>query len=141
MQCTSYIEQTITEKIQAQNPLNNSTEPIPSQKTITFPHLTHAEKSKLNSQAAMWCFMDNLPFHAFENQFAKTFIHSLNPAYVPPSRKQLAGSLLDSTYISTKEQVDSLIAAMPNINVVTDESSNISASQIYNRAIHTRKVD
>ena len=73
----------------------------------------------------------------FENPFAKKFLHALNPAYIPPSRKTISGSLLDSAYAFTKTQVEAVIVALPNINIVTDESSNIAGSRICNISVHS----
>jgi hypothetical protein len=73
----------------------------------------------------------------FENPFAKKFLHTLNPAYTPPSRKTVSGPLLDSAYTFTKIQVDAIIATLPNINIVTDESSNIAGSRICNISVHS----
>ena len=46
----------------------------------------------------MWCYKGNHPFTMYENAFGRQFLKALNPAYKPPSRKFLAGHLLDSAY-------------------------------------------
>ena len=81
----------------------------------------------------MWCFLGNHPFNMFETPSAKKFLQLLHPAYKPPSRKTISGPLLDKT---TKTCTDEMIAALPNINVVTDESSNIRSARICNISVH-----
>jgi len=131
-----YIERTITKTVQANNPFRNSTM-AKGQRALNFPRLSPAEKSELDFQAAMWCFMGNHSFRMFENPFGKKFLHALNPAYKPPSRKTLSGPLLDSTYVSTQTHMNELIATMSNLNIVTDESSNIAGARICNITIHS----
>lgn len=104
---------------------------------INFPRLSAAQKQELDLQAAMWCYMSNRPFTLFDSPFAKQFLHALNPAYKPPSRKSIAGHLLDSPYVIVKKRTDELITAMPNINVSTDGSSNIKSARIFNISIHS----
>src|SRR5579859_6581591 len=134
--CKTYIERTIMKTIQANNPFRNSTM-AKGQRALNFPCLSPAEKSELDFQAAVWCFMGNHSFRMFENPFGKKFLHALNPAYKPPSRKTLSGPLLDSTYASTQTRMNELIAPMPNLNIVTDESSNIAGARICNITIHS----
>jgi len=85
----------------------------------------------------MWCYMGNHPFTVYDNPFGKKFLQTLNPAYKPPSRKLLSGQLLDSVFSVVKARTDEIIAAMPNINVTTDESSNIRGARICNISIHS----
>jgi len=88
-------------------------------------------------QATMWCIMSNQPFNVFENSFYKTFLHSLNPAYKPPSRNTIAGPLLDAVHSEVKTRADSLISTLSRINVITDESGNINGSRISNISVHS----
>ena len=108
-----------------------------NQTTINFPRLTPAQKEELDLQAAMWCYMGNHSFTMYENAFGRQFLKALNPAYKPPSRKFLAGHLLDSAYTVVKKRTDELIAAMPNINVSSDESSNVKSARICNISVHS----
>jgi len=87
--------------------------------------------------AAMWCFLGNHPFNMYELASGKKFIEALNPAYKAPTRKTIAGSLLTSVYTMTKSRTNDIIAAMDLINVITDESSNISGSRICNISVHS----
>jgi Protein of unknown function (DUF 659)/hAT family C-terminal dimerisation region len=81
--------------------------------------------------------MANLPFTTFEDPFGKAFLRSLNPAYNPPSRKTIAGPLLNTVYENIKSRTDELIGSFPNINITTDESSNINRTRICNISIHS----
>src|SRR5579859_998022 len=109
----------------------------PSQGQIGFPRLSNSAKADLDIQAAMWCFMGNHPFTMFENSFAKAFLHRLNPAYKPPSRNAISGRLLDSIYTQVKSRTEEVIASFHNINVITDESTDINSSRIFNLSIHS----
>ena len=104
---------------------------------MNFPTLTVQKKKDLDMLAAMWCFLGNHPFNMFENTAGKMFLKSLNPAYKPPTRKTIAGPLLNAVYDTTKSRSDDLIADMSLINVITDESSNIRGSRICNVSIHS----
>ena len=108
-----------------------------SQSEINFPRLTAKQKLELDIKAAMWCFMGNHAFTMFENPFGKSFLQSLNPAYIPPSRHAISGRLLDAVYSQVRTQTDELIASLPHINVITDESTNINKAKICNISIHS----
>ena len=77
------------------------------------------------------------PITMYENAFGRQFLKALNPASKPPSRKFLAGYLLNSAYNIVKKCTDELIAAMPNINVSSDESSNVKSARICNISVHS----
>ena len=81
--------------------------------------------------------MGNHPFTMFDNPFEKKFLKALNAAYKPASRKLLSGQLLDSVYFVVKKRTDEVIAAKPNINITTDESSNIKSARICNISVHS----
>ena len=108
-----------------------------NQSQINFPSLTPARKKELDILAAMWCFLGNHPFNMYENAVGKKFLKEMNPAYEPPGRKAIAGPLLDSVYTMTKSRTDDMISAMNLINIVTDESSNIRGSRIWNISVHS----
>ena len=50
---------------------------------------------KANEHLAMCCFTSGVSFHCFENPHFIEFCNILNNGYNPPSRKVIAGSLLD----------------------------------------------
>jgi len=107
----------------------------PSQTPINFPRISKSEKANLDIQAAMWCFMGNHPFTMFESTFAMTFLHGLNSAYKPPSRKMISGPLLDAVYSQVKTRTDNVITTLQHINVIMDESTNINSTRISNISI------
>src|SRR5690348_14016997 len=53
---------TVKEKNDTVYPLHKSKLAKSSQNLINFPRLSNSEKSDLDVQAAMWCFMGNHPF-------------------------------------------------------------------------------
>jgi len=137
--CKTYIEKTIMHTIQGHNPFVSGIAK-PSQRnqtTINFPRLSPSQKEELDFQAAMWCFLDNMPFTVFDSSVHRQFLQSLNPAYKPPSRKMISGQLLDKAYSVVKRRTDDAISAIPNINVSTDESSNIRGTRVCNISVHS----
>lgn len=64
-------------------------------------------------------------------------MQQLNPAYKPPTRKTIAGPLLDESFAKLQSQVNQLISGLPLLNIVTDESTNINDARIANISIHT----
>ena len=138
--CETYIEKTIASTIQSNNPFDTAAIAKTNQQnqtTIKLPCLTAAQKEAIDLQAAMWCYTGNHPFTMFENEFGRQFLKALNPAYKPPSRKLLAGRLLDSAQSIVKKHTEELIAAMPNINISSDESSNVKSARICNISVHS----
>src|SRR5438552_76135 len=135
--CTAF-QKTISKESQHTSAFSNAMNArTTSQSEINFPRLTAKQKLELDIKAAMWCFMGNHAFTMFENPFGKSFLQSLNPAYIPPSRHAIPGRLLDAVYSQVRTQTDELIASLPHINVITDESTNINKARICNISIHS----
>src|SRR5579859_5069021 len=78
-----------------------------------------------------------MPFTVFDSPFHKQFLKSLNPAFKPPSQNTISTHLLDKVFSVVKACTDEAISAMPNINVSTDESSNIRGVRICNISVHS----
>lgn len=74
----------------------------------------------------------------YESDDAKTFLHSLNPAYEPPNRQALSGRLLDESYDKVKARSDALMTNLDHINISTDESTNINANRIANISVQSK---
>lgn len=129
----------MAETIQSVNPFSSAAIASTRPNTINFSRLTSAQK-ELDLQAAMWCYTGNSSFTMFQASYAKEFLRALNSAYKPPSRNTLSTTLLDSGYSSLKKRVDDMIAAMPNINVITNESSNVKGARLRNISIHPSVV-
>jgi hypothetical protein len=137
MSYSIYIKQSMATMIQKSNPFNVPGETRSDQSQLNFPRVTEQRKEHLDILAAAWCYLGNFPFNMYEHPYSKKFVNVLNPAYKAPSRKSISGPLLDSVYSMVETQTDDMIAAMPNINVITDESSNIRGSRICNISVHS----
>ena len=64
----------------------------------------------------------------------------LHAAYKPPTRQRIAGPLLDEYYDKVKAIVDEKVLSNKSqysINVVTDESTNVTKARISNISLHT----
>jgi hypothetical protein len=107
------------------------------QTQLNIPRLSSATKDLLDMDFAEACYVSGAPFTIFQDDAMIRAFQTLNPAYKPPTRKALAGPLLDKVYSSLKEKVDKAVEATKLLNIVTDESSNISRSRIANISIHT----
>src|SRR5579859_7064256 len=119
------------------NPFNVPIEADSNQSKIQFPSITGQRKKDIDILAAMWCFLGNHPFNMFENASSKMFLQVLNPAYKPPTRKTISSPLLNSVYTMNKDRTDAMIAVMDLLNIITDESSNIRGSRIWNISVHS----
>jgi Protein of unknown function (DUF 659)/hAT family C-terminal dimerisation region len=111
---------------------------MPMEPQINFPRLNRAQKHVLDLGAALACFMNNLPFNAYENRYTKKFLRDLNAAYRPPTRQAIGGPLLDEIHDSIRARTDVLISNLNHINITTDESTNINVNRISNISIHTK---
>ena len=72
------------------------------------------------------CYVEGVPFKLLETNTFKTAISSLHSAYKPPTRKAIAGPLLDESYEKLQLKVNKIIAELSLPNIVTDESTNIN---------------
>ena len=135
--CNIYIKRTIMKTIQDSNPFHVPVEANRNQTQLNIPRLTEKQKRDIDVLAAMWCFLGNHPFNMFESPSGKKFLQALHPVYKHPSRKTISGPLLDKVYEMTKTRTDEMISNLPNINVITDKSSNIQSARISNISVHT----
>ena len=108
-----------------------------NQTQIIVPTLSSTMKKALDLDAARVCYEEGLPFTLFEKPAMQRFLLRLNPAYKPPSRKQIASPLLEEAHFQLKESIDKAIRALDLLNIVTDESSNINKDRIANISVHT----
>jgi hypothetical protein len=65
------------------------------------------------------------------------FLKLLNPAYKIPDRRRFAGALLDEAYTRVKAQVTCHFQQATHLNIIMDESSNITMERIANISVHT----
>src|SRR5579859_4451315 len=107
------------------------------QERIAFPTLSKAQHDALDEDFAAVCYEEGLPFSLFESPAMKQVLHRLNPSYKPPSRRQIAGPLLDKAYSKMKDKVEEYLDSLSELNIITDESSNINKARIANISIHT----
>ncbi|XP_058975159.1 uncharacterized protein LOC131801101 [Musca domestica] len=68
-----------------------------------FRKISKKDKAQLDIRTARFFFACNIPFVAAGNQFFRDFCKGMQPSYKPPSRKRIAGPLLDAVH---KEQID-----------------------------------
>src|SRR5579859_2633302 len=111
--------------------------PTAYQERIAFSTMSKAEHDALDEDFAAVCYEEGLPFSLFESPAMKRALHRLNPSYKPPSRIKIAGPLLDKAYSKTKDKVEEYLDSLSELNVITDESSDINKARIANISIHT----
>ena len=78
----------------------NEDEGVPTKQLKMDPHVsktTPEEKSKLDMKVAKFYYACNIPFIAASPAF-KEMIEMLHPGYRPPTRKEIAGQLLDQVH-------------------------------------------
>lgn len=91
-----------------------------------------AENEKIDSLMAEFFYGCNIPFRVADSMYFKKFIKSLRPAYTPPHRLLLAGSLLDKTHDKIEKRNADLIAKMDKrVTLLVDGWQNSSANRHY----------
>jgi hypothetical protein len=75
------------------------------------------------------------PFTAFEDDAGTDFFAEFG--YKPPSLTMLSTTLLDQAYTKIETTVELQLSASYTLNVVTDESTNISNNRIINTSVVT----
>ena len=73
-----------------------------------------------------------IPFAFVENIYFKRFVKILNPCYKLPSRKQVAGPLLEKEYKESKEFIDGIIKITDYITLIIDGWSNVKHLPVLN---------
>jgi hypothetical protein len=132
LDCRNYLKKCSQARI-ANNTTRKATEFKP-QIQISFPKINTDGKQLLDHLAAEVCLLDGHPFALFKSE---AIVHTLNPAYTAPTRKTIAGPLLEDTYQNIKLKIEGFINGEEAVNVITDESSNINHSRICKISIHT----
>jgi len=87
----------------------------------------------------MMIYMQSRPFRLAEDPYFRDILNELNEDYTPPSRHDIAGKILEDSYLMVKNQVDHEIAKEQYINVIMDESTNIQFNWIMNVSVSTDK--
>ncbi len=104
-----------------------------------FRTLRPSEKETLDRRIAMMIYMQSRPFRLAEDPYFRDILNELNEDYTPPSRHDIAGKILEDSYLMVKNQVDHEIAKEQYINVIMDESTNIQFNWIMNVSVSTDK--
>jgi hypothetical protein len=112
--------------------------PTDNQSVISAAHIDAKGMKQLHMKAAMALYMTASSFTLFHDPAMKTLFQSLNPAFKMPDRRQFAGGLLDEAYNSVKVEVDCILQASNELNIITDESTNITMHRIANISVHTQ---
>lgn len=83
-----------------------------------------AKKEELDLQVARFFYSCNIPFLAAERQAFLNLIKILRPGYIPPTRKQLSGALLDQIYEEVTDKAKADLHGK-NVTLVQDGWSSI----------------
>jgi hypothetical protein len=126
------IENSITRMIE-----NANSREMRKQTILNIPTLSAEEKAKIDEKLALACYANGLPFTVYDSAEMRDAFKVVNPAYSPPTRKALAGTLLDRVHARVKAHIDDIISGLQHINIVTDESADINSTRIANISIHT----
>lgn len=97
-------------------------------------------KKKLDLQIARSMFATNCSFRSIEHPQVKKALSLLRPGYIPPSRKDISGKLLDEIYHEEREQCFSkLFDSFVNMSV--DGWSNVHNEPVICAAITTEQSE
>ena len=135
LKCDKYL--TLHKSKGIENDITREAAVLSKQTPLNVPRISTQTKALLDFDFAEACYVSGLPFTVYQDEAMQRGFRTLNPAYKPPNRKALAGPLLNQVYSHVKEKVDSAIQATKLLNIVTDESINISNARIVNISIHT----
>ena len=88
------------------------------------------EANKLLITRLIYC--NGRPFNLFKSNNSIALFQSLSPAFELPSRKQLAGPLLDKVFSDYKAKVIDQLAGSNTLNIIFDASDNINDKRVLN---------
>lgn len=80
--------------------------------------------------------MTNISFNHYENLYVVDSYKTLHPGYKSPTRKHIAGKLLDEAYKTVKSQIMQRLDACKYLNFFTDETANIRKERVINFYYH-----
>ena len=95
------------------------------------------EKKEVDLLAAMSIYRSAMPFSTLSNPAMLRFLQQLDPSYAPPGRRALSEGLLDETYSRVRARVMAVIDKQEFINVIMDESDDITHHRIINLSVLT----
>jgi len=90
-----------------------------------FDTINREEEKDLDEAVARAWYVAGLPFSAIDNTFVRAVFKKLRPAYEPPTRKRLAGSLLEEIDRIVTLEVNRALRKADNITIATDGMTNI----------------
>lgn len=121
------------------SPISSST---PKKKKMIHPNLTNfafttsaAQKKDIDSKIAKFFYGNSIAFRAADSQQYKDMVKSLRPGYTPPSRKDLAGQLLDNAHDSIEGYMKEMLADA-TITLMQDGWSSVKNDPIIGTALH-----
>ena len=107
--------------------------PPPKKSKPAWVDTVTVEQKKCYDKTCANMFYDNaIPFVFAESESFKQFCKSLRPAYQPPSRKQIAGPLLDQDFAQIQSEIMQKIQKSKCVNLVSDGWSNIRNEHVVN---------
>lgn len=80
-------------------------------------NLEESRIKQINEALVMMFVMCALPFRLVENPFFINLLKALNPGYKPPSRKALAGRLLDNEVVCINKQINKDLEHAENLTL------------------------
>lgn len=90
------------------------------------------KKQLADERAAEAVYASNRPFSLYDTPEFRILFSTFG--YVPPTRKRLAGELLDSTFLKVQERVKALVDKWirNGVGIISDESTNVNGNRIQN---------
>lgn len=95
----------------------NSDRPI----TTMISRMAAKDTEIIHSHLAKAFTSGNIAFRVLDDPNFRAALHALNPAYSIPSRKAMAGELLDKEFSATQEKVQNRVKEAEFIALTTDE--------------------
>lgn len=97
-----------------------------------FARVTPKEKAALDAAYADIYYHTGLPFNVADNSTVTSFFKLLRPAWTPPNRRQLAGTLLEASFARQVGRTAVTFTAEPLIALVTDGWFNLRNDHLVN---------
>ncbi|XP_055716727.1 uncharacterized protein LOC129810342 isoform X1 [Phlebotomus papatasi] len=137
-------ELTLSQNLRKDMRASRSRSPIPvlgpsSTSNESKLHLSKSEdmKKRTDEKWARAIYATACPFSMFENKYWREALRIVNPNFQPPTRKQLAGKLLEEEYQRRLKTVDTKIQEANNLSIMCDGWSNVRNEGIINVIITT----
>ncbi|XP_074106158.1 uncharacterized protein LOC141531947 [Cotesia typhae] len=119
--CNSSLLKDLSSKKTSQSNLNNFIDKIPIEK-----------KDKMDKMLARTVYSSCSPFRLVENDYLKKFLKLSSPGYIPPSKDQLSGRLLDEEYQLLKSVMKNKLENANSLTILSDGWTDINRCSIIN---------